>query len=359
VTAVSPPRPTRRIACQGLALALGTASGGLAYVLHMPLPWMLGAMFGTTVAALAGLPVHAPNAMRPLVIPVLGVLLGSSMRAEVLAGAVAWIPSLLLLPVFLGTAGLLGASFYRRVGGYAPVTAFFAAMPGGLNDMIIIGGAMGADERKVAMAHAVRVLFAITLIALFFGLVLGASSRSGSGGGWTPITAVKPDELAWLAGAAILGGWIGNASRLPAGGILIPMALSGALHIAGTVAVPPPSILVVIAQIVMGTTVGCRFAGTALAEIRRDLLLGVATSGIVVSATLTFSILVHVVTGIALSQAFLAYAPGGLSEMSLIALAMGEDVAYVSVMHITRVVTVIFCAPLVFRLSRRGRSPAG
>ncbi len=345
------------IARQVLALAIGAGAGILAYSIHMPLPWMLGAMFGTTVAAVAGAPMRSPQSIRPLVIPVIGVLLGSTLRADVLAGAAAWLPSLLLLPVFLSTAGLCGMTFYRRVGGYTPVTAFFSAMPGGLNDMVIIGGAMGGDERKIAMAHAVRILLAVTFIALFFGLVMGVSSRSGPGGGWIPLTGMPLGDLGWLAAAAVLGGWLGSATRLPAGGIVLPMLLSGVLHITDVVALPPPTILVVIAQIVMGTTVGCRFAGTAVAEIRRDLMLGVVTTGIVVSATLVFSTLVHLTTGIDLSQAFLAYSPGGLSEMSLIALAMGEDIAYVSIMHITRIVLVIFGAPLAFRLFRRRAWP--
>ena len=51
----------------------------------------------------------------------------------------------------------------------------------------------------------------------------------------------------------------------------------------------------------------------------------------------------------------LAFVPGGIAEMGLVALALGQDVAFVSTHHVARVVLVIMLAPLAFRLLRRGR----
>ena len=49
----------------------------------------------------------------------------------------------------------------------------------------------------------------------------------------------------------------------------------------------------------------------------------------------------------------LAFSPGGLAEMSLIALALGVDVAYVSSQHVVRIFIIVALAPWVFRLLRR------
>jgi len=48
----------------------------------------------------------------------------------------------------------------------------------------------------------------------------------------------------------------------------------------------------------------------------------------------------------------LAYAPGGLAEMSLIALALHADVAFVSSHHVVRILLIVTLAPLTFRLLR-------
>ena len=65
-----------------------------------------------------------------------------------------------------------------------------------------------------------------------------------------------------------------------------------------------------------------------------------------------FAELIAISSNIPLAQAFLAFSPGGLTEMSLLTLAMGQDVTYVSVMHIIRITLVIAIAPTVFKLAR-------
>ena len=53
----------------------------------------------------------------------------------------------------------------------------------------------------------------------------------------------------------------------------------------------------------------------------------------------------------------LAYAPGGLAEMSLVALALGADAAFVSIHHIARIVLIIAFAPMIFLAARRWLRP--
>ena len=62
---------------QLLALGIGLFCGVSAFFVGLPLPWMLGPMIGNTVGAILHAPVVAPNQLRPFVIPVIGVMLGS------------------------------------------------------------------------------------------------------------------------------------------------------------------------------------------------------------------------------------------------------------------------------------------
>jgi uncharacterized membrane protein AbrB (regulator of aidB expression) len=64
---------------------------------------------------------------------------------------------------------------------------------------------------------------------------------------------------------------------------------------------------------------------------------------------------VETTLGIPFAAALLAFSPGGLAEMSLIALSMNVDAAYVSSHHIVRIFMIVLAAPLLFRLLRRGR----
>lgn len=312
---------------------------------------MLGPMIGNTLAAMLGLPIKGPDRLRPIVIPVIGVMLGSSVTMALFAQLPNWIPSLVLLPVFLLCAAGTSYAVYRRIGGYDPATAYHAAMPGGLNEMLILGAAAGGDEKRIALAHAARILIVILFVVLFFGLFLGVTSTGGTG--WIALNDLSWADYAILGICAVAGVFLGRLARLPAAQVFGPMILSGAAHMAGWVTVPPPTLLIIAAQVVIGTVIGSRFVGAKPRDIARDLSLAlVATIGMLLIAVV-FAEAIVLLSGVALSQAFLAYSPGGLTEMSLLSLAMGKDVTYVSVMHLIRITLVIAIAPYVFRLTGR------
>lgn len=346
-------RRARPLLPQLTALALGLVGGVVAYFSGLPLPWMLGPMIANTVAAMLRAPIGGPDRLRPYVIPVIGVMLGSGITAEVFGLLGTWAMSLLLLPLFLACAAGISYAVYRRIGGYDPVTAFYSAMPGGLNEMLILGGDAGGEERRIALAHAARVLIIIIFVALFFGLVLGVSSGGRGASQWVGLYQITVLDYAILGASAVGGVLLGKRLGLPAAPIFGPMILSGIAHIAGWVTVAPPTVFVVAAQITIGTIIGTRFVGATLKEIRNDISLSAIASFLMLLAAVGFALLIASINGIPLTQAFLAFSPGGLTEMSLLTLAMGQDVTYVSIMHIIRITLVIAIAPFVFRWTRR------
>ena len=310
-------------------------------------------MIANTAASMLRAPIAGPDNLRIFVIPIIGVMLGSGVTSELFGQVGTWLLTLVVLPIFLACAAGISYTVYRRIGGYDPVTAFYSAMPGGLNEMLILGAEAGGDERRIALAHAARVLIIIVFVALFFGLVLGVSSGGRGAAQWIGIADITLLDYAVLAVCAVLGVILGRTLRLPAAPVFGPMILSGVAHIAGWVTVPPPTLFVVAAQITIGTIIGTRFIGATLAEIRRDLGLSAVASLLMLIAAVGFAELIVWTSGIPLAQAFLAFSPGGLTEMSLLTLAMGQDVTYVSLMHIIRITMVIAIAPFVFRLVLR------
>lgn len=335
-----------------LAIIIGILGGIAAYAAGLPLPWMLGPMIANTVAAMLRMPLRGPLPLRPFVIPVIGVMLGSGISAEVFGMLGSWLITLAVLPVFLACAAGISYFVYRRFGQYDPITAFYAAMPGGLNEMLILGAEAGGDERRIALAHAARVLVIIVFVALFFGLFLGVTSGSSSGTSWIALNAITLQDYVILGLCAVVGAIVGKWLRLPAAPIFGPMILSGIAHVAGWVVVAPPSLFVIAAQITIGTIIGTRFVGATVAEVRRDVSLSALASLLMLLAAIGFAELLAWGSGIPLAQAFLAFSPGGLTEMGLLALAVGQDVGYVSVMHIIRITLVIAIAPFVFRWTR-------
>ena len=347
---MSQPRP---LVSQVLALGLGSVSGLAASFTGLPLPWLLGAMIGTTVGAVAGAPIRGPNKLRPFVIPVIGVMLGSGVTSDILQRMLEFWPALVLLVPFLAVSAAASYVVYRYLGRFDPVTAFFCAMPGGLNDMMILGEQAGGNSRRIALAHATRILVVITFVVLFYGFFLGVESDSGSGGRFVPLTLLTPSDWIILGACAAIGAPLATRLDMPAPQIVGPMILSGVAHGVGLVHVAPPTILVIVAQIVVGTVVGCRFLGATVQEIGREVLLGGGSTLVMIGVAIVFALGLSVMSGDPLELSFLALSPGGLTEMSLLALAMGQDVVYVSTIHIIRISLVIALAAPAFRLIRR------
>ncbi|RYH12170.1 AbrB family transcriptional regulator [Tropicimonas sp. IMCC6043] len=331
-----------------LAAAIGILSGIAARRFGMPLPWMLGPMIGCSLAAVAGAPLHGPAGLRQVVIPVIGVMLGSGFHPGLFANIGEWIGTLLLLPAFLATATVASYTFYRRVGGYSPVNAFFCAAPGGINEMVVLGAEAGGDERRIALAHALRIFLSISIIALVFALLLDIRAARGPGS-WVGLTDLSLRDAALLVAGGVAGLLLGRRLRLPAPMLFGPMLASAATHMTGIVTAAPPSLFVVAAQITIGTILGCRFAGISVTEMRRDMALGFGSALVLLAVTTGFAALLLPLTGTPLAQAVLAYSPAGLTEMSLLSLAMGQDVAYVSTMHVARIAMILFGMTLVFR----------
>lgn len=335
-----------------LALLIGVICGVGGNALGLPLPWMLGPMIGTTIAALAHMPIAAPDKLRPVVIPIIGVMLGSAITADILSQLGEWTTTLVILPVFLSCAAAASYSVYRYVGKYDRVTAFYASMPGGLNEMLIMGQEAGGDERRIAMAHAARVLFVILFVAAYFGLFYGVSSGSGTSS-WIALNALTVKDYVILGLCALLGIPFGKVARLPAAPVFGPMILSGIAHVVGIVTIAPPTMMVIAAQIVIGTIIGARFIGATIQSVGRDFSLAIMATFLMLVVAVIFAQIIATLIGMPMTQAFLAFSPGGLTEMSLLTLAIGQDIAFVSVTHIVRITLVIAIAPAVFRLILR------
>ena len=317
----------------------------------MPLPWMLGAMFVVMVVAILGVDLKAPARLRSIMVPILGVMLGSGFKPEMFSQVADWLITLLILPIFIVVAFSAAYGVYRKLGGYDPVTAFYASAPGGLTDMILMGAEAGGDERRIAMAHAGRIFMVVTLVVLFYTIVLSVET-TGDARPFISFADVGLRDLAILTACAVIGALVGPKVGLPAPIILGPMILSGIVHLAGITELPPPTVAVNATQLVMGTVIGCRFAGASPRAVMKDLGLSLVAASAMLLIAVPIAFAVTALTGTDIKETFLSFSPGGLPEMSILALSLDADIAYIATMHIIRIVLVIALAPVFFRLIR-------
>ncbi len=336
----------------GLALALGLIGGSLFQALRLPLPWMLGPMSACTLAAVARLPIVAPQAVRQPMSAIIGVLLGATFGPSVFANIGSWSITILGLVAFMICCGLSSIWYLRAVGGIDAKTAYFAGMPGGLAEMITLGEERDADVRTIALIHGARILIVIMTLPFIIQWVSGITLVRGVGSQPSIFTSPAVSEFL-LLGCAMAGSLLGHVLKLPARNLLGPMLVSGTVHMTGLSDFKPTFEVVNAAQLVIGTTVGCRFAGIPPHIILQQMRLSLGATAILLAWTGIFAVLISRLSTFDVTTLMLAYSPGGLAEMSLIAIALNTEVAFVAAHHLVRVVLVMVMAAPVFACARR------
>lgn len=303
-------------------------------------------MFASFLAVIIKVPLQGPGGLRPYVMPVIGIMLGAGFDTQTFSHLQEWAFSLIGLVIYIAVAAALVVPLYIKIGRLDPVTAFFSAMPGGLNEMTIIGGELGGDEKRIILSHAARIVVTVSFIAVYFRLVLGYNVASAAVPSGTQV-AFDFKSGAILLSCAVLGWVLGKALKLPAAPLLGPLILSAIAHMTGISHSAPPPVLVICSQIILGTMMGCRFMGAPSKLIVETLVLSAIATTVMLAVSLGFAVSLHSMFGQTTQQVLLAYAPGGLTEMSLVAIAMNGDVAYIALHHLARIVILIAIAPSI------------
>lgn len=321
-------------------------------MLSLPLPWMLGAMATTASAAIYGQPIAMSRHLRQVMIAVIGVLLGSAFAPAMLGQIGQWAASLTLLAVFLAILALVIPWLLRRAG-YDRATAYFAALPAGLTEMTAVGMDNGGNPQIIALTHTVRVLMVAFSIPFIMVLLAGYERPDGPG----PILdGLSARDIALLSACGIFGLWLGARLKLPAGALAGPLALSAIIHLSGLTASSPPTILVSTAQVVLGTSVGARFAGLTVKTSGRTVILAMVVTAGMLLLSGAGAWLLGPLIGVEPLALLLALAPGGVTEMSLIALAMDQDIAFVTTHHVVRIALIVMIGPAVFAAAQKWRN---
>lgn len=335
-------------------IAIGVVGGGIFTALNMPLPWMMGAMVATGSLTLAKVEMAMDTRLRTLMILVLGVLLGSAFSPEILDRIALWPVTLAALVGYVFVSTITAWLFFRFVAGFDRKTAFFAGVPGGLNEMVILSQAAGGDDRLVSVMHSTRIFLVVMTLPIMFRVIEDfdpAMRTFGASQGGLDVM-----DVVFLAASAVVGYYLARLIRIPAPHLTGPMIVSAAVHLTGLTSAAPPVVLIAAAQVILGSAVGARFAGLTFRDLGRILRLGGTSTVILLTISAIFALTLEAITDIPFESLILAFSPGGLTEMSLVALALEIDTAFVATHHIARISVVVIAVPFLFKFLDRGAS---
>lgn len=287
--------------------------------------------------------------MRNAVLVILGLMIGATLSPSILDQMVRWPVSLAGVVVYVAVVTGIQYLFFRHIGGYDRPTAYFSAAPGGFMAMTVIGGEYGGSERVIALMHSIRVVLVVFVLVLSFEHLIGADTK-GSASHYLSLVDVTAANWAVLFIAGALGLLLSRILRLPGAAIIGPMIVMGLIEASGLSEVNVPSGPILVAEVILGSSIGAQFAGTTFVELRRGAGLATVSTLAMLAISVLFALVLHALTGLDLLALILAFSPGGMSGISLIALALSIEPAFVTIHNMLRMLIILLTAPILFRV---------
>ena len=252
-----------------------------------------------------------------------------------------------MVPLLTIGIGICGVLYFKKFLNYDFPTAYYASMPGGLQDMILFGEEAGANVRAISLIHATRVLIIVITLPLILTQLWDVNLMEAPG---AMAGEVGASQIIILAFCGLLGWQAAKRVGMFGASILGPLILTGIASMLGIVTMRPPAEAIWAAQYFIAMGIGVKYVGITVEEIRRDILAG-----------LGFSLFIFALTGAAIEialifshtpviETILALTPGGQAELVVLALIVGADMTFVVAHHLLRIFFVILGAPVVAML---------
>ena len=330
------------------SLLLAVFSGFVAFYLSLPLPWMLGPLIGCGLLSAFGKKIIIGKKPRPICRALLGCTIGANFGPEIIGRIPEIGVSLLFIPGFVLLMGISTYLYLSKVMKMNKATSIYGSIPGGLNEMVVLGDEVGADPRILVLIHATR----IVVVVLFASLLILFVPKLGANIIPQPDLFYNWKQLPFVFLISFFGWFLAVKLKIPGPTIIGPMILSAFIHISGIVNAMPMYILVILVQILLGAALGCLFKNITLKEITGPVFAGFITTLIaIIPLILVYYILMKF--GYDPLSVLLAFSPGGQSEMNLLALSIGADMSFISPHHMFRVFLVIIFASIILKFIKK------
>lgn len=324
------------------ALAVGAIGGALAFAIGVPAPWLAGSLVATIIAIYSNQKLDLPEGLRTLAFILLGIQTGTAVNSDTLYRAAQWPLSIVCMSVTVGLVVWACMSYYERLRNWDRATSYFASLPGALSMVILLASASGADMRRVTISQCVRLFFLIAALPVVIVYISPATDVIAA----TPAIA-SIFEIIILVGVSAVMGLLFERLRVPAGLILGSALASAALGLGGVIHGGAPGSILIPANVILGVMIGLRFKGISLVELRTVLGDGFAGFAVAMVIAVAGALFTSVVAGLPFALTLLAFAPGGLEAMTIMAFALNLDPAYVAAHQVARYIGLVLLMPAV------------
>jgi len=316
-----------------------------------PAAYLLGPMLCAVGLGLTGIELRLSRPFLSFSQGVIGCLVARSLTRAILVSIAHDWPAMLLVIVTTVIAGGLVGWVLVKLGTLPGTTAAWGSSPGAASAMVLMSGEFGADVRLVGFMQYLRVVIVVFSASFVSRLLLGSSGAAPATA--AAVSSVPLIPFAETLAIAIGGAAIGRVLKIPAGALLVPMAVGSALHATGLVEITLPLWLLHVAYVLVGWYVGLSFDRLALNSAFKATPTLVLSTLLLIGLCAVSAWLLTRLVGVDLLTAYLATSPGGLDSIAVIATGSRVDVPFVLAIQTMRLFLVLLTGPAIARFISR------
>ncbi|MBQ9762791.1 MAG: AbrB family transcriptional regulator [Phascolarctobacterium sp.] len=318
--------------------------GTLMMKMHIPIPYMLGGMitailYKTFARERA---VSWPRLWRDFGLMVAGYGIGVNFNTQ------AWNNFLEeLLGVTEATAIALGVSIViaivtSKITREDLQSCIVGMLPGGMTLSLLMAEEDKRVNPNVVMVMQVIRLFGVIISVPFLTVWLLDAKVIHS-----PLALVEHAGYHWsvFLPLTFLGGFVAKKLHLPTPTLLGAILATTIFNIFVGSVQPVPGLLMAPAQVSIGLYMGMIMDAKRIAQTKDILPFALGGTALLVVISIGVAYVLSDRYGFSLVTAFLAMAPGGIAEMALAGLSMGEDVATILAYQLVRLLAINMLVP--------------
>ena len=331
-------------------ILISIPSAIVADYLKIPLAWMLGPMIITSIAALSGLRVVMPKIALSSILIILGLHIGNYIDQNLFNQMINWIWTSVIMLIYIIVCILIVSKYLQKFSGYSKKASIFSAAPGALGPLMILAEHEKTDLSQVATSHLIRLIIIITVIPFIIVNNTGSESLLLDKFDYMGQNHLK---LIFLIIASLFFIFIFDKIKVPAALLSGTLFASGLLQITDIASYKLPDASINFCLLILGASVGCRFAEKTVREIANNSLHSIVATtilvllGLLAAYAATFFVDTNILTLI------LSFSPGGIYEVAVIAIAFDLDPDFVAFHHIIRLLFILFTVPIILKILNR------
>ena len=237
-------------------------------------------------------------------------------------------------------------------------TALFSMAPAGITDMTLAAMDFDAEPSIVALIQTLRLIFTICLLPPIIKWVKNNRPEGRAQTEQVNTVAVSKQRNKSLGNlvltlvVGLMAGGVGKVLAVPGGTIAFSMAGCVIFNITTDRGYMPLNLRRFI-QMFAGALIGCTVGRTQIVQMLELRLVVVIAVTSFILLDLIAAAVIHRTCRMDIITVLFSCAPGGLTDMSLIAEEMGANSLTVAGMHTARLVSIVALYPLVIHVLLR------